>query len=152
MAKFQYRMQSILDIKLKIEEQEKMQFAEAKNRLDEEEEKLQVFISRKEQYEEEARRLLQTTLDIPKIEEAQNAGMRMDEYIAIQKQEVKKAQKALEQARLRLQEVMVERKSHEKLKENAFDEFMQELSSAESKEVDELTSYTYGQKQLSQGR
>mgnify|MGYP002519875865 CR=1 FL=1 len=39
MAKFQYRMQSILNIKLKMEEQAKMQFAQAQARLNEEEAK-----------------------------------------------------------------------------------------------------------------
>ena len=47
MAKFIYRMQSILDIKTKMEEQAKMEFAAAKMRLDEEEEKLQVLQDRK---------------------------------------------------------------------------------------------------------
>ena len=42
MAKFIYRMQSILDIKTKMEEQAKMEFAAAKMRLDEEEEKKEV--------------------------------------------------------------------------------------------------------------
>ena len=40
MAKFIYRMQSILDVKLKMEEQARMEFASARMRLDEEEEKL----------------------------------------------------------------------------------------------------------------
>ena len=41
MARFIYRMQSILDIKEKLEEQARMEFATAKVRLNEEEEKLQ---------------------------------------------------------------------------------------------------------------
>ena len=72
--------------------------------------------------------------------------MRMDEYIVAQKQEVDKAYRVLEKERQKLTEVMIERKSHEKLKENAFEQFLQDLNSAEGKEVDELTSYTYGQK------
>ena len=39
MAKFQYRMQSILNIKLKMEEQAKMQFAQAQAKVNEEEAK-----------------------------------------------------------------------------------------------------------------
>ena len=53
------------------------------------------------------------------------------------------AQKNVEAARLRLNQVMVERKTHEKLKEKAFDEFKQEISYAENREIDELVSYTY---------
>ncbi len=146
MAKFQYRMQSILNIKLKMEDQAKMQFAQAMAKLNEEEEKLQNLINRKSQYESELKRLLQTVLDIPKIDEMQNAIMRMEEFILEQKKEVNKAARVVERAREKLTEVMMERKSHEKLKENAFEQFMQELNSAEGKEIDELTSYTYGQK------
>ena len=146
MAKFQYRMQSILNIKLKMEEQAKMQFAQAQAKLNEEEDKLQALKDRKGMYEAELKRLLLEKLDLLKIEEMQNAVMRMEEFIVLQQREVDKASRALEREREKLTEVMVERKSHEKLKENAFEQFMQELNSAEGKEIDELTSYTYGQK------
>ena len=39
---------------------------------------------------------------------------------------------------------MKDRKTHEKLRENAFDEFLMELSAEEKKEIDELVSYKYG--------
>ena len=70
----------------------------------------------------------------------------LEEYIIDQQREVDKAIRILEKERQKLTEVMIERKSHEKLKENAFEQFLQDLNSAEGKEVDELTSYTYGQK------
>ncbi len=146
MAKFQYRMQSILNIKLKMEEQAKMQFAQAQAKLNEEEAKLQALKDRKSMYETELKRLLLEKLDLLKIEEMLNAVMRMEEFIVLQQREVDKASRALEREREKLTEVMVERKSHEKLKENAFEQFIQELNSAEGKEIDELTSYTYGQK------
>ena len=53
------------------------------------------------------------------------------------------AEKNVEAARIRLNEVMVERKTHEKLREKAFEEFKQGLAYAEGKEIDELVSYTY---------
>ena len=39
-----------------------------------------------------------------------------------------------------------ERKIHEKLRENAYEEYLLEEKAAENREIDELTSYTYGQK------
>lgn len=146
MAKFRYRMQSILNIKLKMEEQAKMQFAQAQAKLNEEEEKLQRLKERKSLYESDLKEQLQSKLNLLKIEELQNAVIRMEEFITLQKREVDKAARVVEKERQKLTEVMMERKSHEKLKENAFEEFMQELNSAEGKEIDELTSYTYGQK------
>ena len=53
------------------------------------------------------------------------------------------AERDVELARKQLNEAMVERKTHEKLKEKAFEEFKQELLHEESKEIDELVSYTY---------
>lgn len=146
MAKFQYRMQSILNIKLKMEEQAKMQFAQAQAKLNEEEGKLNVLLNRRSQYEDDLKEHLKSKLELMKIEELQNALMRMEEMIALQKIQVDKAQKEVEKERKKLTEAMIERKSHEKLKENAFEDFMKELAGAEGKEVDELTSYTYGQK------
>ena len=55
MAKFVYRMQSILNIKEKIQEQARMEFASARIRLDEEEEKLRLLLERKEGYQEQGR-------------------------------------------------------------------------------------------------
>ena len=51
MAKFIYRMQSILNIKEKLEEQARMDFAQANMRLAAEEEKLQQLKDRKLFYE-----------------------------------------------------------------------------------------------------
>ena len=53
------------------------------------------------------------------------------------------AQRNLESARKHLQEVMTERKTHEILKEKAFEEFKKELEKEESKAVDELISFTH---------
>lgn len=47
---------------------------------------------------------------------------------------------------MELTEVMMERKTHETLREQAFQAFLQEENKAENKTVDELVSYTYGQK------
>jgi flagellar FliJ protein len=66
--------------------------------------------------------------------------------IAEQKKNVALAEQAVETARARLQEVMQERKMHEKLKEKALEQFLYEENAAEFKAVDELTSYTYGQR------
>ena len=56
------------------------------------------------------------------------------------------ASREVEKARVALQTLMQERKAHEKLKENAFEAFMKEEQAAESKEIDQLTTYTHGQK------
>lgn len=147
MAKFIYRMQSILDIKLKLETQARMQFAAAKRIQNEEEEKLEQLHNRKEDYIEKARKSRSDVLSVRELRESKVAIQTMDDFIAEQKIRVAEATEKAEEAREQLEEVMKERKTHEKLREKSFEEFKMELNHEESKEIDELTSYTYGQKQ-----
>ena len=68
----------------------------------------------------------------------------MKDMIKAQEMVVSIARDKVELARRKLQVAMQERKTQEKLKENAFEEFKHELNSEESKEVDELVSYRFG--------
>ena len=146
MAKFKYRMQSILEVKKKLEEQAKNEFAAARAALNEEEDKLEQLKKRKEAYEDEGRALRESTLNIMDIIENKEALLRMDEFIADQQLNVKRAQDRMEEARLALQNAMQESKTQEKLREKAFEQFVKEENKRESKEIDELVSYTYGRK------
>ena len=146
MAKFRYRMQSILNIKYQFETQAKMEVGRAQMRLGEEEEKLQKLIDRKNAYLEEGRQMRKRALNVNDLRDNRNAMLIMDEMIMAQRLEVARAEEALEEARAKLTEIMQERKMHEKLKEKALLQFLEEEKAAESKVVDELTSYTYGQR------
>lgn len=146
MAKFVFSLQSILNIKLKMETQAKQAFAAAKNRLDEEEQRLEELYLRKNTYEEHAKELLQGTLRIRDIEDNKNAILMMDAFISDQQKRVERAKIQLEYEREQMTEAVKERKTYETLREQAFEEFLQDENKAESKAVDELVSYTYGQK------
>lgn len=143
MAKFTYRMQSILDIKYKLEEQEKTAFGLASRRLAEENEKLQQLMLRRINYERRAGELAVGKIDVQKIRENKRAIDTMKSLIRDQIMQVHAAEKNLELARKRLNAVMVERKAHEKLREKAFEEFKVELAAQEAKEIDQLVSFTY---------
>ncbi len=146
MAKFRYRMQSVLNIKYQFETQAKMEVGRAQMRLNEEQDKLQRLIDRKEAYLEEGRQLRENAIHVNELRDNRNAMLIMDELIAVKRLEVRKAEEALERAREKLTEIMQERKMHEKLKEKALLQFLEEEKAAEAKVVDELTSYTYGQR------
>lgn len=143
MAKFAYRMQSILDIKEKMEGQAKIAHGVANAKLMDEQGKLQQIMIRKAGYESQARNLVNGTIDVPKIKECKRAVDTMKTMQRSQMMNVHVAEKNVEAARLKLNEVMMERKTHEKLKEQAFEVFKQEMQYAENKEIDELVSYTY---------
>lgn len=147
MAKFVYRMQNILNLKEKLEEQARNAYAEQRMKLSEEEEKEEELHERKRFYQEEAVKLRKEKLNILDLEENSNAIYVLDTLIAEQHERVLKEEAVLEQKRLELEEAMKERKTQDKLKEHAFDEFKADLLYQESKEIDQLTSYTYGIKQ-----
>lgn len=146
MAVFRYKMQGILDIKEKLENEAKQEFAQANMRLENEKQKLIELQKRRSVYMEEGVRLRMSLIDVRKIRENKMAVLKMDDYIRDQMKEINKAAKAVEKARITLQELMKERKAHEKLKENAFQDFLKEEQAEESKAIDELTTYTHGQK------
>jgi len=146
MAKFRYRMQSILNIKYQLETQAKMELGKAQMALNEEQAKLERLIERKAAYLEEGRRMRRETLSVNDLRDNRNAVLIMDELIVAQRIEVAKAAEVVELARQKLTEIMQERKMHEKLKEKALLQFLDEEKATEAKVVDELTSYTYGQR------
>ena len=143
MAKFTYKMQNILDIKYKLETQAKTSFSLAAARLNREEEKLDRLHQRRKDYEEQARELVKDRLDFQEIKVNRVAIETTKGDIRNQVVAVHVAERNLEQARKHLQDVTTERKTHEILKEKAFDEFKKELEKEESKAVDELVSFTH---------
>ncbi|MBQ4057767.1 MAG: flagellar export protein FliJ [Lachnospiraceae bacterium] len=146
MAKFFYRMQNILDIKYKLEEQAKQEYMAVRVRLNEAMAQLDELKLRKNTYMDMYMQLVSQKLDVLEIEECKNAILLMDEYIYNQEQVVQKIERELEIAAQKMNVAMQERKIHEKLKENQFEEFLQELNQEEMKEIDQLVSYQYNNK------
>lgn len=147
MAKFFYRMQNILDIKYKLEEQAKQEYMAVRVRLNEAQAELEHLEQRKAAYMSIYRQLVSQKLDVLEIEECKNAIILMDEYIFNQNQVVQRIERELEIAAQKMNVAMQERKIHEKLKENQFEEFLQELNQEEMKEIDQLVSYQYNIKE-----
>lgn len=143
MAKFIFGLQSVLDIKEKFEVQRKMEYAAAQQKLIEEERKLLELRNKKKYYEMQMRESMMSGLDVQKIRECNSGIEIMKSAIKLQLIEVNKAQKEVDEAQLKLNEAVKETKTYEKLRENAFEEFVQELNAQESKEIDELVSYNY---------
>ncbi len=146
MAKFVYKMQSLLNVKNKLEDQAKNEYSAAQARLREEQDRLRILYERLEGYIEEGRDLRSKTLNVVDLRSNTEAQERIKEFIEFQKIEVQKAEEVVEEARIKLVEAQKERKTQEKLREHAFDEFLLEIKKEENKEVDELVSYKYSQK------
>lgn len=143
MAKFKYRMQNILDIKLKLESQAKNAYGIANAKYQEEQKELQNLMLRRMGYERQLKELMNGIIDVRKITHARHDVNTMKTLVRHQMVEVHKAELELERARQELNSIILERKTHEKLRDRAFEEFKKELAAQEAKEIDELISYTY---------
>ncbi len=147
MAKFLYRMQNILDIKYKLEDQAKQEYMSVRMQLDEAMDTLHIMENRKDMYMNRYRDLVSQKLNVLEIEECKNAIILMDEYILEQKSVIDRIQKELDLATKKLNQAIQERKVHEKLREKEFEAFLQELNKEEMKEIDELVSYQYNNRE-----
>lgn len=145
MKKFRYSMQNILDVKYRLEEVAKGEYSVAQGLLNEELRKLDLLYTQLREYEEELTRLVSGRLNFRKITFQENAIEHKKNMIKEQKKNVIAAEKGVERARRKLNDVMVERKTHELLRERSLEQYMKELNKEEATEVDELVSFRYNQ-------
>lgn len=146
MAKFVFKMQNILEVKLKLEDQAKSAYATAIAILEAEKEKHRLLEIRKDGYEEQLTSIMRASLQITEICRLEDAVEVMKYRIQEQMVMVRNAELQVKKAQKMLQDAMVERKTYEKLKEKAFEEFKQEMNAQEKKEIDELVSYKFSTK------
>ncbi len=155
MAKFVYKMQSLLNIKEKLEDQAKTAFGLAKAVLNEEEEKLAEFLRKKNLYIEQKRETMasispnmsegksvkQQLISLNQLEDAiKTMEFRIAEQILV----VKQAEKNVQLAQAKLENAMKERKIQEKLREHALEEFLKEMEAADQQEINELVTFRFG--------
>ena len=148
MARFVYKMQSVLNIKQKTESQTKMEFAMAQAELNKQLDILDEYVRRKAQYLQEAEELRNAeSLKLQDILDNQYATAQMDVMIKAQTQVVQQYEAKAEKVRLKLARNIQERKMQEVLRDRAFAEYLEEEKQEEYKENDQRTSFTYGQRQ-----
>ena len=124
MAKFIYSMQNVLNIKERMETQAKTEYAQMLGALHDEEVKMHNIMSTLNSYKVQASQLSIGKLDIAKIR-----------------------RRNVEASMKRLADAVKERKVQEKLKEKAFEQFLQELNAQEMKEIDEVVSFNYNDRE-----
>lgn len=144
MAKFVYKMQSLLNIKMKLEDQAKTAFGLAKAALNEEEEKLAEFVAKKNSYVEQKRQGMSSSIHVQELTQLEHAVKSMEYKIAEQILVVRQAEKNVQLAQAKLEHAMKERKIQEKLREHALEEFLKEMEAADQQEINELVTFRFG--------
>ena len=141
---FKFQFQSILDLKIRLEDLKKAKLGEATEILNSEMEKLDVLVTeKKNQF-----KLMKEKRDIgftPKELISYNNYMeRLKKSISIQEKVVEKARENVEKARIELVNAAKERKMFETLKEKKMEEYWEEYYRKEQITLDEIASYKYG--------
>jgi len=140
-------MQSILNIKYRLEDQAKSEYALAQAKYREEVEKEEKLKLQKAGYETELKSRMLDKLDFKEIVLIK-AGIRaVEDLIKKQKRVVAMAEHEVDAAREKLSGLMIERKTQEKLRENAFDRYKKEMLAEEMKEIDEIVSFRFNKQQ-----
>ena len=143
MAKFIFKMESILSVKQKLEDQAKAEYSIEIIKLRQEEEKLDELKKRKSEYQTKLYDAVMDTLDILKIKILEDSVENIKYNIKLQLIVIANQQKSVDRAREKLDNAMKERKTYEKLKEKAFEEFKEQINAEEQKEINELVSFKF---------
>lgn len=146
MKGFKFRLQSLLNVKEKFEQQAKIAFGQETVKLRQEEEKLNNLFLNKEEVLQKQRECFTGKIDIFSFNEYNNYSSKLDQMIVEQKQNVVIQQENTEKAKQKLADIMKERKALEKLKEKEVEQFKREMQLAEDKQVDELVTYKFGKR------
>ena len=145
MAKFIYSMQNVLNIKERMETQAKTEYAQMLGALHDEENRMRSIVDTLNSYK--AKALASGKLDIAKIRRCNEAIEITEDMVKNQAVRVRLAEKNVETAMMKLTVAVKERKVQEKLKEKAFEEFLHELNAQEMKEIDEVVSFNYNDRE-----
>ena len=143
MAKFKFRLQGLLDIKLKIEDQKKQEYGLAMARVEQEKKKKQELLNKKEDSIVEFRERIDEIISSQSHASYNNYIEFLKEEAIRQDKVILEAQKQAEIKRQELVEAMKERKTLEKLSERQYEEFLLEQKLAEQRIVDEIVSYRF---------
>lgn len=140
-------MQSILNVTYRLEDQAKNEYIFAQVKYQQEVEKEQQMQMQKSGYEAELQKLMLDKLDFREIAFTKVGIQTMEDKIKKQKRVISMADHEVEVAREKLSELIKERKTQEKLRENAFEQYKKEIAAEEMKEIDEIVSFRFNNQQ-----
>lgn len=141
MAKFKFRLQTLLNLKEQLEKNAKNELGAAIKKLEEEKSRLRQIDNEIDLCSAEFRDACKGSIVPEKIKEIKRYLEYLDKKRKNQVLAVKREQENVDKIREKLVEIMKERKVLENLKDKDFQEFLAEEDKKERQLVDELVSY-----------
>lgn len=143
MAKFIFKMQSLLNIKLQMEDSLKNEMGKAVQRLELEKQILSDMENERIELISQFNDQSQKNISVNKLREYSAYISHLKDKMEDQKENINKVQKIVDKYREELIKIMQERQMLEKLREKKYTEFLREQFDKEQKLIDEVTSYKY---------
>ena len=141
LRRFTFRLQSVLNIKEKKLEDERLKLAEIISTLEAQKDIFLELNDKKENLEKELALALESSnLDIQIIVSEKNYLQRIEQDIKTQFEIIKKTQIELEEQQIAVNEAYKEVKVLEKLKEKQYKNFLFEYEQNQIKELDDITN------------
>ena len=140
MEKFNFRLERVLEYRVKIEDINKVEYGKAKKDLDDETVIFEEILSHKDNINLERDSMIATTT----IKDLKNYNLylkNVKEKLENQKEIVEKAQNKVENARNILINSSIDRKTLENLKDRDFNNYLYDMKKEEEKIIDQIVSY-----------
>ncbi|MCX7841529.1 MAG: flagellar export protein FliJ [Clostridia bacterium] len=146
MPRFAFKFQSILDLKLQIEESLKNELGKSVQKLEQEKEKLSTIEAERDNQIENFNEKSSKGMLVEKLRDHNAYISYLKERIERQKENVNLAQNIVDKNREKLIKAMQEREMLDKLKEKKYKEYLKEQLKLENKANDEIVSFKYAEK------
>lgn len=145
MAKFDFKFQSILNLKEQFEEKAKIEYGIEISKLEDEKKALLLLNVAIDDSIVKMRELNGSRVSIGELNEYNNYILGIKSKIVIQRKKIDKQELKVIEKQKKLALAMRERKSFEKMRINAFEIYQKEEKLIEQKQIDELISYKHSQ-------
>lgn len=143
MSKFDFKLQSVLNIKEKFEDQKKMELVNVNQKLNEEKNNLLEIQKQNNQQVNSFKNSISGSLKVVDILTLNKSVKHTTELIQEQQLKIASIKNQVERKKEELKQALVQRKTYEKLRKNEYASYLKELNSKEAKQVDEFVSFKY---------
>lgn len=143
MAKFSFKLQSLLNIKIQLEDSLKNQLGRAIQKLEQEKAILRTFEQHMEECINEINNKSMLGTTVASLREYNSYMIFLKEKIELQKENVNWASINVDKYREELVKAVQERKMMENLKQKQYEDYMKEQNRDEQKKIDEVISFNY---------
>ena len=143
MSKFNFKLQSVLDLKIQMEDNKKNEFGSAVKKLENEKKLLENIKLEKEENINAFSNELKNKAKVWTLRQINGYISLLEQKIEVQKENVNKASDIVDKKREELLEAVKERKIMDKLKEKEYCLFLKQELKEEQKIIDEIISFKH---------